>query len=49
MIFDSAIGVGRRVGITILESALVGAFKAHYRSQSGNCDSSQYLWRTHGR
>lgn len=37
-IFDNAISVGRRTGKEIMESALFGAFKAHYRTSARYCN-----------
>lgn len=38
MVFDNATGIGRRVGTTVVETKLFGAFKLHYRAESRYCN-----------
>ena len=38
LVFDNATGIGRRVGTTVVETKLFGAFKLHYRAESRYCN-----------
>ncbi|WP_427017423.1 hypothetical protein ACQCSX_01960 [Pseudarthrobacter sp. P1] len=38
LVFDNASGIGRRVGMKVVQTKLFGAFKLHYRSESRYCN-----------